>query len=296
MNKGSKTESLAVSPVEPQAMVQPQKRKRGKAASYKPSVLANDHRVILAHDVDPSYETRVIPGLLEQSKRVTGDQAQELLLDAGYCSDSVIEATLAREVSLLCPEGKGAKIPRKGKVFTKSQFRYLALEDVYECPAGQWLRPGPRKDKKYTMYRTSACQTCALRDQCTKTKEGGRRIRRVDGDQAKEALREVMQQARAQQIFAKRQAMVEPVFAVLKLKQGLTRFRRRGLAGVKREFALHVLAYNLSRAVVALFSKIFSQHQACWLFIVGYLSMLVTYPGLRPSRSSAWNLCVADSS
>jgi hypothetical protein len=29
----------------------------------------------------------------------------------------------------------------------------------------------------------------------------------------------------------------------------LSRFRRRGLAGVKREFALHVLASNLARAV-----------------------------------------------
>ena len=43
--------------------------------------------------------------------------------------------------------------------------------------------------------------------------------------------------------------MVEPVFSALRQQQGLTRFRRRGLAGVKREFALHVLAYNVARAV-----------------------------------------------
>jgi hypothetical protein len=48
--------------------------------------------------------------------------------------------------------------------------------------------------------------------------------------------------------YRQRQAMVEPVFGVLKQRQGLTRFRRRGLAGVRREFALHVMAYNLGRA------------------------------------------------
>ena len=49
--------------------------------------------------------------------------------------------------------------------------------------------------------------------------------------------------------YRQRQAMVEPVFSVLKHRQGLTRFRRRGLAAVRREFALHVMAYNLGRAL-----------------------------------------------
>ena len=43
--------------------------------------------------------------------------------------------------------------------------------------------------------------------------------------------------------------MVEPVFSVLGQLQGLKRFRRRGLAGARLEFALHVMAYNLSRVV-----------------------------------------------
>jgi len=43
--------------------------------------------------------------------------------------------------------------------------------------------------------------------------------------------------------------MVEPVFSALRQQQGLSRFRRRGLAGAKREFSLHALAYNLARAL-----------------------------------------------
>ena len=42
--------------------------------------------------------------------------------------------------------------------------------------------------------------------------------------------------------------MVEPVFAELRERQGLKRFHRRGLAGVKVEFSLHCIAYNLKRA------------------------------------------------
>lgn len=46
--------------------------------------------------------------------------------------------------------------------------------------------------------------------------------------------------------------MVEPVFSHLRGQQGLNRFRRQGLKQVKSEFALHIMAYNLSRAVALL--------------------------------------------
>ena len=273
IKKSSNTDSLAVSPTEPEAMVQPQKRKRGKAASYKPSILANEARVILAHDVDPSHEARVIPGLLSQAKEVTGEMTEELLLDAGYCCTSVIDVTLEQNISLLCPEGKGASLPRKGKLFSKSEFRYIPLEDVLVCPAGERLRAGPQKNKTYKMYRTPSCKTCLQRNLCTKAK-AGRRIRRLDTDEVKEALREVMQQKQAQKVFCKRQWMVEPVFSVLKSLQGLVRFRRRGLKGVKCEFALHVLAYNLKRAVLGLFYWLFIQVRGRQRLNISYFQVL----------------------
>jgi hypothetical protein len=54
-----------------------------------------------------------------------------------------------------------------------------------------------------------------------------------------------MEHRQARAIFSKRKAMVEPVFGALRQAQGLGRFRRRGLKAVKREFALHIMAYNL---------------------------------------------------
>ena len=70
-------------------------------------------------------------------------------------------------------------------------------------------------------------------------------------DEVREAMREVMGQPGARAEYRRRQGMVEPVFASLRQKQGLGRFRRRGLAGARLEFSLHVLAHNLGRAVAA---------------------------------------------
>lgn len=259
--KGKTAESVCVSPTEPDAMVQPLKRGRGHSPSYKPSVLANEQRIIVAMALDPSQEAKLITPMLDLSQRVLGEDPEALLLDAGYFCNAIIKQAIERDLDLLCPEGKQAgKAPQSSQYYLKSQFRYLADEDEYLCPAGQKLRPvgrwrGDAKEESYVRYGTKACERCPLKAECTRSAKG-RILKRYASDDAKDALREVMNHPQAQKVFSKRQAMVEPVFSVMALKQGLTRFRRRGLAGVKREFALHVLAYNLSRAV-ALFGLLF---------------------------------------
>lgn len=235
------------SPTEPEAVVQRQKRGRGSAASHKPSVLANAERVVVAHAVDPSSEVSVVGGLLDLGARVAGRMPDTLLLDAGYFGETVISAALERGVGLLCPDGRrpGERRGVKGGVHPKGEFSYIEHEDAYRCPAGELLRPGAGG------YSTPACGGCALRGDCTAS-ESGRVIVRRAGDELREAMREVMGQPGAQAEYRARQGMVEPVFASLRQKQGLGRFRRRGLAGARLEFSLHVLAHNLGRAVAAM--------------------------------------------
>lgn len=260
--KGKPVGHLRISPTEPDAMVQHLKRGRGAAPSWKPSVLANAQRVVVALGNHASSETAQVPGLIEQSRRTTGSTPQELLLDAGYCSDGVIEHTLERDISLLCPQGKAPGQPRASRhFFSKDRFTYHPDDDVYICPAGQRLiRVGRYRGNAdtpgYTEYQTTACGHCALQARCTRARHG-RKVKRYAGDEAKEALRMVMAQPQARRIFGQRKAMVEPVFSSLRQRQGLNRFRRRGQAGVRREFALHILAHNLSRAIALMASCCF---------------------------------------
>ena len=252
---GRKPDTLAISASEPEAMVQRQKRSKGSAPSYKPSVLANERRIVTAMDLDPSSETKVIASMLDQSARVVGSLPEELLLDAGYFDDGVIAATLERDVSLLCPEGQEPGVSKKSKVFHKSSFHYDAAGDTYRCPAGHIMlllkvSDGKGKTRAFRSYGTSACGGCALRSQCTKGPK--RKIKRHPEDEQRDALRQVMAQPQVRPVFSQRQAMVEPVFSHLRGRQNLNRFRRRGVQAVKREFALHVIAYNLSRAVALL--------------------------------------------
>jgi transposase len=49
--------------------------------------------------------------------------------------------------------------------------------------------------------------------------------------------------------YRRRQAVVEPVFGILKEQRGMRRLRRRGLAAVTTEWMLAAIAYNLTRIV-----------------------------------------------
>lgn len=249
------TDTLSVSPTEPDAMFQRVKRTKGFAFSHKPSLLANKNRIITAVALDPSSETKSVLPLLEQSARVLGRNPKEVLLDAGYFDDGVIAATLERDISLLCPDGQTPGQAKRGKVFSKAEFDYQPTDDTYRCPAGQtlvFIKAYAPTDTKAAErgYGTSACAACSIKSQCTSLKS--RKIRRLAEDDARDALREVMRHPQAKEIFRQRKAMVEPVFSHLRGRQGLHRFRRRGMAAVMREFALHAIAHNLSRAVALL--------------------------------------------
>ena len=60
-------------------------------------------------------------------------------------------------------------------------------------------------------------------------------------------LREKLRTPQGRRIYQRRQAVVEPVFGVLKEQRGMRKFQRRGLAAVTTEWMLAAIAYNLTR-------------------------------------------------
>lgn len=100
------TESMTLNPLEPEAMVQPTKKGKTSVPSYKPSVLANDQRVIVAIDVHPSNEIESLFPMIDMANKIGKDEiVNELLLDGGYESHKVLEESMKRDISVLCTPG-----------------------------------------------------------------------------------------------------------------------------------------------------------------------------------------------
>lgn len=250
-DKGKDAKGLTIHPDEPEAVVQPQKDKRTYAPSYKPVVLANAARVVVAADVHPSCETAPVERLVEAA--CAHGKVGTLLADSGFNGAGTIGVAAKRDIELLAPEGRtlpGEETTHKrsDERLLKGEFRYDAASDSYRCPAGHSLRRLSACGSEYTAYGGAPCADCPLRARCTKGEEG-RKIKRYPCDAAKEAMRAKLADPAGRARYNKRAGMVEPVFAHLKENQGLRRFRRCGLAKVRLETMLHLAAYNLSRAV-----------------------------------------------
>ncbi len=75
----------------------------------------------------------------------------------------------------------------------------------------------------------------------------GGRLRCRATDPVHRQMRQKLRRSAGRAIYGRRQALIEPVFGVLKEQRGMRQFRRRGLEKVGVEVALAATAYNLTR-------------------------------------------------
>ncbi len=254
--QGKATDSVVVSAREPAAVMQPRKDGAMRFA-YKPSTLVHESGLIVALAVHASSETAVVDDLLTQHVAAFGVPPPTALFDAGYCQPALLRDLVERNVNVLCPSGKTHRGPdweKKGHrgLFGKARFAYDADANVYRCPAGAALRQSEQgrdaHGRPQRTYTTNACAGCALRAQCT-TSRTGRKVKRYDGEEFKEAMAAVLRHPAARAEYRRRAPIVERPFAEFRERQALHRFHRGGLAGAQVEFALHVIAFDLKWAV-----------------------------------------------
>jgi hypothetical protein len=132
--------------------------------------------------------------------------------------------------------------------FDRQDFRYVAEDDEYRCPAGE------RAIRRFTTlehglmlhkYWSSACPRCAIKAQCTTGDY--RRITRWEHEAVLDAMQERLDR-QPDSMRVRRQTAEHP-FGTLKAWMGATHFLTRTLARVRTEMSLHVLAYNLKRVM-----------------------------------------------
>ena len=204
--------------------------------------------LIVTHEVTNIGNDRTqLSPMAKQTRAVLAVDHLNVVADRGYFSSEEILACEQAGIAVTLPKPQTSGSKAKGR-FAKADFRYLADEDVYICPAGERLTYRYRNEEKglrLRRYWTNACQDCAIKDRCTTGKE--RRVTRWEH----EAVLEVVQRRLDENPGAMRQRRetVEHPFGTIKMRMGATHFLMKRLKNVKTEMALSVLAYNLTRAM-----------------------------------------------
>jgi transposase len=209
------------------------------------------HHLIVAHDVtNVGSDRSQLSRMAKQTKGTLDAETLDVVADRGYFSSEEILACDQAGITVTLPKPLTSGAKAKGR-FGKQDFRYVADEDVYLCPAGQRLvyrYTNEENGLTLRRYWTSACPTCAIKDQCTTGKE--RRITRWEHEHLLEAVQRRLDEN--PQAMRQRRETVEHPFGTIKSRMGATHFLTKTLKRVRTEMALHVLAYNLRRMMTIL--------------------------------------------
>jgi transposase len=206
------------------------------------------HHLIVTHEVinEGSDRSQLSP-VAKAAKATLGVENLDAVADRGYFSSEEILECENAGITVTLPKPMTSNSKAEGR-FGKQDFRYVAAEDVYVCPAGQRLAYSfTTADKGLVLrrYRTSACQSCSIKHSCTTSKE--RLISRWDHEHVLEAVQRRLDE-HPEKMRQRRQTVEHP-FGTIKARMGATHFLMKTLPMVATEMALHVLAYNLTRVM-----------------------------------------------
>jgi len=205
-----------------------------------------EHHLIVTHEVtNVGNDRSQLSPMAKKTKVILGTDRLDVVADRGYFNSEEILACDEAGITVTLPKPMTSGNKAKGR-FVKADFRYLADEDVYICPAGERLKyyfTNEEKGLTLRRYWTNACRVCAIKHRCTTGVQ--RRITRWEHEHVLEAVQRRLDEN--PQAMRQRRETVEHPFGTIKARMGATHFLMKSLPRVATEMALHVLAYNLTR-------------------------------------------------
>jgi len=225
------------------------KSPKGWVSYNAQTVVDSKHHLIVAQDVtnDITDRDQLSPMAIKAKETLQVEQLKAVA-DMGYAHGKELKACLEAGIEPYVARPDTSANAKLG-LFGKEQFVYDPQTDTYRCPAGQTLSyrfDTVEKERHIRYYKTSACSQCALREKCTRNKEGRRITRWID----EQIIEETQQRVEAHpEIMKLRQQLVEHPFGTIKFWWDHSHFLMKGLEKVRAEFSLSTLAYNIRRVL-----------------------------------------------
>src|SRR5579863_9201998 len=134
------------------------------------AVEANHHLIVMHEVTNDGTDRSQLSHVANETKAVLGVDELDAVADRGYFNSEEIRACEEAGITVTLPKPMTSNSKAEGR-FGKQDFRYVADEDVYVCPAGEKLPYSfTTQDKGIVLrrYRTTACHSCAIKNSYTK--------------------------------------------------------------------------------------------------------------------------------
>jgi transposase len=250
----------------------------GTVQGYNSQALVDDRNQVIIHAeaFGNGQEHHHVPPMLDGAKGnmesigESPDYFKDTILtaDSNYhskdnlqkCIDEGVDAYIpdrdfrTRDPRFAGQERYGRKMRTR---YGLDDFHYGKEKDQYVCPNGKKLdlkeKRHPLTGTLYRIYRAQEhdCRGCMVRDRCLNRNGRGPRTLSVpigpDGDNLTKLMIEKIESEQGRSIYQRRMAIVEPVFANLRIHKRLDRFTLRSKIKVNIQWMLYCMVHNIEK-------------------------------------------------
>jgi len=220
------------------------------------SVTDAENNIPIDYLVTNNNDSKALGPMMERTVEVLGHNKFVALLDKGYHTGSELKTTQEMGITAIVaiPDISSASMA-PDPAYNVSEFKYDKRKHQYTCPEGQtlktngnWYRKSYRNSHVQVQhFKTPACKTCPVLNQCTKNTGGrGRVIERTEYQDAIDQNRLNIEQK--EHLYKRRQSIIEHNYGTIKRQWNFhfiltKKFKHRAASDVGFMF----VAYNLRR-------------------------------------------------
>lgn len=227
--------------------------------SYNVQTVSDEKHSLVAHfEVTSENDTKALFKTANDTKAELEKETITVLADKGYSTGEQMSKCEQEGIITLVAPKDVTSVKHLEEKYLVDNFIYNKEADTYSCPEGHTLTTNgnwynrshddrSRKNSttyKVKHYKTKACLTCAVRQQCTLNKRG----RMILRSEHQETVDRNNARVRANYaLYRRRQELIEHIFGTIKRSFGYTYTLLKGKKKITGEFSLIYLAYNFLR-------------------------------------------------
>jgi transposase len=194
-----------------------------------------------------------------EGKILTADSSYHSVTNLNKCNEEKLDAYIPDNKFRNRDKRFASRLgyrPRSKK-FTFADFHYDEDKDEYICPHGKRLerfgKAGRHKGKLLKRYVSTEadCRRCQLRAKCLRYKDAKRRhlsyYADASGQNISQAMVKKIETQKGRKIYPQRIAIVEPVFANIRVHKRMDKFNLRGKIKVNIQWLLYCMVHNIEK-------------------------------------------------
>jgi transposase len=256
------SDEIQISTTDPDSRALIINRNTVEVAYNTQSTVDDKYNLVVDYQATNENDTKALFEMSKRAKEVVEKDTITVLADKGYHNGEQLAFCEDENITTIVACREQSTVKHLEKEFLVENFTYDKENDTYTCPNGEILRTNGnwynknhdsekrKKTRKNTtnyrlkQYKTTACKSCHLKEQCTKIKTG----RMIERSEHQDVVDRNNQRLHVQkELYRRRQAIVEHPFGTIKRAWGFSFTLLKGLRKVNGEMGLIFIAYNFIR-------------------------------------------------